>query len=220
MTVKTEILGELEHLIQLGSSLVAAQERMHHDNELDRPEHDFRAFVIGTVACIRRVAGDNSDYFRMLELPEQGMFHSGNVIAIASLVGSLQALQRAVTFDLLGSLEARLRANIHDDFLMQAKVLVEAGYHVAGMVLIGGVLEDHLRKLCNNRGLARKGKGSLTQYNDHLRDDVYMQPVWRQIQVVSDLRNDAAHGTGDKVDAKHAEDAHAFVARTIATYPA
>jgi hypothetical protein len=216
MTLKTEILAELEHLLTLGARLISLQEG-HYD--VPKPENDFRAFAVGAIACIRRVAGEESDYFEMIEFPDQGFFIGGNELAIASLVGSLQALQRAVAFDLLGSLESRLRANIHDDFLEQAKVLVEAGYHVAGMVLIGGVLEDHLRKLCDSRGLICKGKRGLSQYNDLLKNE-YPQPVWRQIQVVADLRNDAAHGEGDKVDAKHVEDAHAFVGRTIANYPA
>src|SRR5580700_3763518 len=155
MLLKTEILAELQTLIFAGIELDSAQDIVAGGQPAVTPERDFHAFVVGAFACIKRVAGEKSDYFTLLRTGNmEGAYFSANRSLIKSLVGSLIALRRAVENGLLDSLELRLRANIHDDFLLQAKVLLDAGYHVAGMVLIGGVLEDHLRKLCDNRGLA------------------------------------------------------------------
>jgi hypothetical protein len=220
MLLKTEILAELQTLIFAGIELDSAQDIVAGGQPAVTPERDFHAFVVGAFACIKRVAGEKSDYFTLLRTGNmEGAYFSANRSLIKSLVGSLIALRRAVENGLLDSLELRLRANIHDDFLLQAKVLLDAGYHVAGMVLIGGVLEDHLRKLCDNRGLACDGKGSLGRYNDLLRD-VYPQAAWRQIQSIADLRNCSAHFDGASVDAKHVELAHTFVSQMIVNYPA
>ena len=120
---------------------------------------------------------------------------------------------------LLESLEDKLRANVHDDFLEQAESLLSAGHHVPAIVLISGVLEDHLRKLCTNRTLSWKGKGSLAAYNNLLHGDAYEKPVWRRIQGIGDVRNDAAHGEGDKVKREDVDDALAYARRMLADYP-
>lgn len=84
------------------------------------------------------------------------------------------------------------------------------------MVLIGGVLEDHLRKLCEARGLPWQGNGTIGKYNDLLRDRLYPQPVWRRIQAIADLRNSAAHGRGSAVKHEDVEDAQRYVQRFLA----
>ena len=69
-------------------------------------------------------------------------------------------------------------------------------------------------------GLTLPKKGSISKYNDLLRDNAYNQSVWRRIQSISDLRNDAAHGKGSTITSEDAKDAHAFVQRFIADHPA
>jgi hypothetical protein len=121
---------------------------------------------------------------------------------------------------LLVSLADRMRANIHDDFLEQAKTLLGAGYHVAAIVLTGGVLENHLRKLCDNRSLKWTGDGSISKYNDLLHGALYDKPTWRRIQSIGDVRNDAAHGNGAEVKVDDAKDAHKYVGRFLDDYSA
>jgi hypothetical protein len=141
--------------------------------------------------------------------------------AIPAMIGCLVALRDAVDKGLLVSLEARLRANIHDDFLQQAKSLLDQGYHVAAMVLIGGVLEDHLEKLCTKHGKTVTGNGNLAKYNDALHGaTIYDKPAWRRIQSIGDVRNDAAHGNFAKVNVVDVQDAHKYVGRFLADYPA
>jgi hypothetical protein len=120
----------------------------------------------------------------------------------------------------LVSLESRLRSNIHDDFLRQAKTLFDEHYHVAAMVLVGGVMEDHLEKLCTKHGKTWTGHGSISKYNDALHGTAYDKATWRRIQGIGDLRNEAAHGNGAKVRPEDVEDALKFVGRFIADNPA
>jgi hypothetical protein len=136
------------------------------------------------------------------------------------VLGVVTALRDAVDAGLLVSLEQRIRANIHDDFLVQAKELLDQSYHVAAMVLIGGVLENHLQKLCVARSLQRKGDGSLSKYNDLLKDKLYSQAEWRRIQSIGDDRNDAAHGQGQKVKPENVTDHFGYVQRFLTDYAA
>ena len=87
------------------------------------------------------------------------------------------------------------------------------------MVIIGGVLEDHMRKLCVSRSLSWTGNGSISKYNDCLRDALYAQTTWRRIQAIGDVRNDSAHGHGADVKQREVGDAQQYVRRFIADYP-
>src|SRR5690606_32978125 len=107
---------------------------------------------------------------------------------------------------------------IHDDLLAQADDLNKAGYHAAAVVLAGGVLENHLRSLCESRNLQWKGTGSISKYNDQLRDEVYPQSTWRRIQSIADLRNDAAHGNGAAIRANDVAEAIPFILRVVDDY--
>ena len=51
------------------------------------------------------------------------------------------------------------------------------------------------------------------------RYNLYSQSVWRRIQSIGDLRNNAAHGEGPTIDPEDVKDAHRFVQRFITDHP-
>ena len=219
--MKTEILTQLDTLIETGQRLIGSFHYEYPIYESSVPEADLRAFVASALAAIERIAGKNSQYYE--NIPQENVLSQLAVVRspsfIPTVTGVLIALRDAVDQGLLESLESRLRANIHDDFLAQASELLDAGYHVAALVLTGGVLENHLQKMIQADGLVLPKKGSISKYNDRLRDNAYDQPKWRRIQSISDLRNEAAHGKGSTIKADDAKDAHTFVQRFIADHP-
>lgn len=73
-----------------------------------------------------------------------------------------------------------MRAALHDDMLQQAVDLLQAGYHVAAMVLAGGVVENRLRILCEARNVLPQAR-NLNAYNQALRDVAYAQATWRRL---------------------------------------
>ena len=225
MTIKNDTLTQLDGLIEEGQQ---CQESFYMANrgryQSRMSESDLRAFTARAFAAIARLAGKESEYYRLLpsidlskliRLPS--LTNSPSIIP--ALSGSLTALRDAVDNGHLESLENRIRAHVHDDFLEQAKDLLDSNYHVAAMVLIGGVLEDHLSKLCTKKGLTWNGHGSISKYNDACHQGtVYDKPTWRRIQSIGDLRNDAAHGQGADVKAPDVDDAYKFVGRFIADH--
>jgi hypothetical protein len=222
--LKAQILAELDSLIVEGKQLCATYKATGQGTyESSASEAALKAFVTSALATIARVGGVSSEYYRHLPTGGlKGLLHVAMSVpaSITASLGALVSLRSAVDAGLLISLEDRLRASIHDDFLEQGRALLDAGYHVAAMVLIGGVLENHLRKLCNNRSLTWSGKGSMSAYNDPLQaSGVYDKPTWRRIQSIGDVRNDAAHGNGAKVKNEDVEDAHKYVGRFLADVP-
>ena len=225
MTIKSDVLKQLDGLIDEGKRLDDSYTMTDMASyESSVPERDLRAYATKAFAAIARIAGKESEFYGML--PEVD-YVNGIAVAgysntfVPSVLGSLTGLRDAVDNNYLEQLETRVRANIHDDFLQQAKELLDQNYHVAAMVLIGGVLEDHLNKLCVKNGLTWNGNGSISKYNDACRQgNIYNQPIWRRIQSIGDSRNDAAHGQGANVNAPDVQDAFQFTERFIADYPA
>ncbi len=221
--MKTEILTQLDTLIETGQRYSKSFQLQVYTYESSVPEAELRVFVVSALATIERIAGKNSQYYE--NIPQESVLSSLSVVSdksfIPTVTGVLIALRDAVEQDLLQSLESRLRANIHDDFLAQASELLDASYHVAAVVLTGGVLENHLQKMIQAGGLTLSNNGSISKYNDLLwNNNVYNKPVWRRIQSIGDLRNDAAHGEGSTIKPEDAQDAHTFVQRFIVDHPA
>jgi hypothetical protein len=221
MAVRDDILRELDGLIDEGRRMLVSFKIVDWGiAESSANELDLQAFAASGIAALDRIAGRDSEFYRQLSnKPKRLQVMDGEDAYLSALVGSLVALRRAVEGGLLIQLERQVRANVYDDFLVQAQELLDSGYHVAAMVLIGGVLEDRLCKLCAARGIAWTGAGSLTKYNDLLRSAVYDQPTWRRIQAIGDVRNQAAHGAGASVKVEDVADAHRYVGRFLADHP-
>ena len=228
--MKTEVLTQLDALIKTGQRLTESFELKEYEYESSVPEVELRAFVTSALAAIERIAGKDSQYYANIPqarvsspLTVDGLkaITRPTLSFIPTVTGVLIALRDTVDQGLLLSLESRLRANIPRRLSCTGTpALLDAGYHVAALVLTGGVLENHLQKMTQARRLKLPKKGSISKYNDLLRDNAYDQSKWRRIQSINDLRNNAAHGKGSTITPEDVKDAHVFVQRFIADYPA
>jgi hypothetical protein len=220
MELKDTILTELDDLIARGVPLAESYTTsgMQITPMSNVAEWSIRAFVTTASATIDRLTGRDSQFYRQIIInPTKPLAAASEVVM--SIVGSLHALREAVQKDHLLTLQQMVQAAVLDDFLGQSDALLEGKYHVAAMVLVGGVLEEHLGKLCANRSVKPAGRPGLSMYNDALKGIAYDQPVWRRLQVIVDLRNLAAHGEGAKVKAEDVSEALAFARRFLADYP-
>ncbi|NIA15063.1 MAG: DUF4145 domain-containing protein, partial [Nitrospiraceae bacterium] len=98
-----------------------------------------------------------------------------------------------------------VRAEIAGDYMAQAELLHGEGYHVPAAVLAGAVLEDALRKLCEREEIPiETDKGKRKTINpmntDLAKKNVYNAAKAQEILAWAALRNNAAHGDGDKVE--------------------
>jgi len=220
MNAQGVALSQLDALIAQGEKVTSSYRSEQGIPETRMPEHEVRAFITSAFAAVERIAGRDSEYYGQLD-----RIPPGKVVAIrpgipAAALGAVLALRAAVDAGLLVRLEAIVRANVYDDMLLQADELLKARYDIAAMVLIGAVTEQHLQKLSVARSLNWSGAGSLSKYNDLLRQVLYDQVTWRRLQSIADLRNHAAHGETTLVKTEDVADAHKYVMRFLSDYAA
>ena len=107
--------------------------------------------------------------------------------------------------DTFPNFQSLVRAEVFADFLEMAEHLLEQGYKDPCAVLVGGVLEDHLRSLCQSRGIplqmSGKPKKADSMNNDLAFADVYSKLDQKNVTAWLDLRNKAAHGKYDEYNA-------------------
>jgi hypothetical protein len=117
-------------------------------------------------------------------------------------IGSLKALRRDYEDGYLETVHALVRADVFRDFLEMAEYLLEQGYKDPAAVLIGGVLEDHLRWLCAPRAIEVVVNGrpkKADAINSELaRAGAYNNLDQKAVTAWLDLRNKAAHGKFDE----------------------
>lgn len=151
-------------------------------------------------ACILRWAPQGSTYEKEINaMPDNDVELSvkrglsGNRPVIA--IGILKSLRRdigAKVHDI--SFEKMVRLSLFDDLLTQAYDLLNQQYFMPAMVMAGGILEEHIKKLATNNGISFNKTTKVSSLNDELlKINVYSKPEWRQIQTWFDFRNQAAH---------------------------
>ena len=114
---------------------------------------------------------------------------------LTSLQGTLKALRADYAADRLQSFQELIQADLFSDFLEMAEHFLESGFKDPAAILAGGVLEEHLRKLCGKQGITLSAKPKLDTMNaDLARVNAYSKNEQKQITAWAGLRNDAAHG--------------------------
>ena len=116
--------------------------------------------------------------------------------------GILRAVKQEIDGGWLFSLKGLVSAEIFGDFLEMAQYLLSEGYKDPAAVMIGGVLEEHLRNLCVKNGIqpfVLKGDKEVAKKADTMNNELAAAGVYGKLEqknVVAwlDLRNKAAHG--------------------------
>lgn len=97
------------------------------------------------------------------------------------------------------------------DLLDQADELFDKGYDLPAAVVAGSVMEDALRKLCDQHNVIvpdpkdstkPKEKPTMNDYNIALmKATVYDKTIFKLVDSAAGIRNHAAHGERDKFNA-------------------
>ena len=131
--------------------------------------------------------------------------HGSNVGSLQEMLSLLRGVKSGYEKGLFNRVPLMIRADLAADYLEQAEMLMEKGYHVPSAVLAGAVLEDALRKLCGENNVPTesdngKRKTIEPMVNDLARKQVFNTAKAQEIKGWAALRNNAAHGDGDKND--------------------
>ncbi len=166
---------------------------------------DLAMLVTRCTSCVNRIAGPNSDYAaRLREEAQRKYMGSGlSILNVRGVYGVTQALKADISAGYLTTLRELIHADLFSDFLENAQYFLSEGHKDPAAVITGGVLEEHLRQLCQKNGIKLeftntrgevKHKMGDTLNSDLYKANVYGKPEQAQVIAWLALRNMAAHG--------------------------
>ena len=155
-------------------------------------------FRSSSLSFIDRVFGSDHVHFNEFSGGTTSHFYADVQRGLAILSAIRSEIEGGWLFEMIGLVASELFA----DFLEQAEHLLEQGYKDAAAVMIGSVLEEHIRQLCLKAGLdtydqkeERRVPRSTDRLNSELaRAAVYSSLELKQVTAWLRLRNHAAHG--------------------------
>ncbi len=160
------------------------------------PVRELVGLLTSAESAIERLAPSNSPYrARCQEVLKEGYLESDK---LERLIGIVAALREDYKAGALAPIQDLVRAEVFDDFLDAAQHVLDTGYKDAAAVLVGGVLEQHLRRLCGRAGIGTDKDGN-PKKADTMNSELAAQAVYGKLDQKSvtswlDLRNKAAHG--------------------------
>lgn len=171
-------------------------------------------FVTAAMAAIVDIAGAHSQYALQAQATLAKYSPSYITEAVPHFAGIVKALRSAINSGYLTSVQELIHAELFSDFLQMASYLLDEGYKDPAAVLAGGVLEEHLRKLCTRsgipieapdaRGIVRPRKAEALN-TDLAGNGVYSKLDQKNVTAWLDLRNKAAHGQYAEYTAQQVE---------------
>lgn len=175
-----------------------ARQRSQYSDVSDLPENDVAELVSLLFAAIERLSPPGSSYPRNAKSYERCL--TGHIaVAFPPLRGILTALRNDYESGHLQSVVELVHADMFADFLEMADHLLEQGYKDPSAVIIGSVLEEHLRKLCEKVGIPVAQSNGTPKKADALNSELAGASVYSKLDLKNvtawlDLRNKAAHG--------------------------
>lgn len=136
--------------------------------------------------------------------------------------GILNSIKTEIDNGWLITLKGLVSAELFSDFIEMADYLLKESYKDPAAVMIGSVLEEHLRQLCNKNGIATEDirSGKLVPKKADLLNaelassDIYNKLDQKNVTAWLDLRNKAAHGKYEEYNQQQVE----FMLQTVTEF--
>ena len=200
MRIDEKILSRLNELLEFGERVLSTKKSPPPNVIGDLRVDSQKAYqwATSTQNILSRVFGQESEHYKNFSKHlERHLTYSPVYYAQGVLRAAIDDYENEQLFEIRKMVEAEL----FDDFLEQAEHLFSSGYYQPAAVICGCVLEDGLRKLCNNNGITLTAKPKLDKMNSDLaKAGIYSKLIQKRITTVADLRNKAAHGQWDQFD--------------------
>jgi hypothetical protein len=167
--------------------------------ELELPQRI--AFVAAGASAIGRLTPTGSPFQRIADQAIREPYSTG----VSDIHGALQALRADYEGGYAASIEELVHADLFGDFIAMAQELLDKGYRDAAAVIVGSVLEGHLRQLCAKHGVDPDDDAGRPKKSDRMNADLkkagaYGNLEQKEVTNWLGLRNHAAHGEYDRYD--------------------
>jgi hypothetical protein len=194
------LLDRVEHLIDLANKSLATKYTTE-DSFFCYPwvsSESFKVFETSSLSFILSTYGDKHPYYTRFKESVTNTKPDD----VEAGKGILTSIKTEIEKGWLSTIKGLISAEIFSDFLEMAEHLLSEKYEHPAAVMIGSVLEEHLRQLCDKNGIAvaeiKNGK-TLPKKADLLNADLAGQNIYNKLDQKNitawlDLRNKAAHG--------------------------
>jgi hypothetical protein len=171
-------------------------------------------------SAIERLAPPGSPYLDELKGVLEWQYEGASAI-VEGLFAIVKALHTDYMIGGVQTFRELVHADLFADFLDMAEHLLEESYKDAAAVIAGGVLEEHLRKLCEKHGIVLPEKPKLDAINAELaKAGVYGKTDQKQVTAWAGRRNEAAHAEWTKYSVEDVKVMLAGVRVFVSKYPA
>lgn len=192
--IKDNLIKRIDQLLEQGQNVLSTKEYSSDFVEMG-PQIGFRA---ASLSFIKNVYGESHPYFKEFNehVNSRGCENTEKGLNI------LSSIKNEIENDWLISFKQMVSAEIFSDFFEMSKYLLDLKYKDPAAVMIGSVLEEHLRLLCMNNSVDItyfKNGDTIPKKADTLNADLAKAGVYgvleqKNITAWLDLRNRAAHG--------------------------
>jgi len=194
MSLRGDVLQRLDALIEKADRVLATQ----HPNPpgaIGLPSLDAEAFSewkAQALTCLIDLLGAKQAYVETFREEIKRGFRG----TVEAGKGILKAVRQDIEGGFLTKIETLVSARIFHDFLEMAEYLLRQGSKGPSASLTGAVLEDGLRRICEDHAIHLSLKEDISSLNQKLGDaNIYNRLTQDKIQTWSDLRNNADLGT-------------------------
>jgi hypothetical protein len=195
MSLNDEIIAQIDDVLKRYRAL---RGRSQYSDLSDlRDESTLTAIATLMSDTVYRLAPPGSQYVQSVEKLMR-TYGTNNSYVLPHVAGTLDALRDAYEAGYIKRFAELVHAELFTDFQEMAEYLLNGGYKDPAAVIIGSVLEEHLRQLCTKNGIdvtvAGKAKKAEQLNNDLAGASVYTKLDQKSVTSWLDLRNKAAHG--------------------------
>ncbi len=191
-----EIKVKVDKLILQAEAVLQTKHRIY-DNEYLSSEA-FSEFRVASLSFLERVFGLNHTFHKEF----QRKVDDSEIYKVEQGRGILKAAKQEIDSGWISNVRALASAELFSSFLEMAEHLLEENYKDPAAVMVGSVLEEHLKQLAAANAIElslTKGDREIPKKADLINTDLASATIYNKLDQKSvtawlDLRNKAAHG--------------------------
>lgn len=216
----SDLVRRIDELIAQGNEVLKTRFKYEGGGNEYVKDAEIKGFRSASLSFIQSLYTERHPHFSEFDKGTHGHYSGHAEIGIAIL----QSIRSEIAGGWIFTFKGLVAAELFADFLDMASHLLENRYKDSAAVMIGAVLEEHIRQLCIKHDLAvdeEKDGKMIPKRADRLNADlakaeVYSKLDQKQITAWLDLRNNAAHGKYGEYAAQQVKQFHSGVIEFMA----
>ena len=222
MKNRTELTAKIKKIAEMGEEVLATETKGFQQQTFVN-EQQFHDFRISGLSFLSRVFGNTSQHYQSFKTEVTSPGTSRTKRGLGILIAAGKDLEG----DWIQTTRGAITAEILTDFMVMAKSHIDTGNMVGATVLIGAVIEKHLRNLClaNNIDITNKQskttalKKPLQLTGEAYKKKLYDRPQHKKIITWFELCDSAAQTPPVEILPRQVETMHVDVAKFMSATP-